>query len=169
MGLPPPGGRTDLHRSAEYADSKGEILGVRILPVTDARRHLLLCVRRERATHIVKLNAAIAAMVQIRAENALHKAEEAPVHFVYVIACNQPCQAIGAALRAAGISTQIQRVPARLGLARFTFPALVNSRIQQPFVESAVHTPQPFPASRTMHHVVLFYTPIAPITQLARQ
>jgi len=140
-----------------------------ILLLIDARRHLLFCARRQRAAQIVKLNAAIAAMIQIRAENALQKTKKASVHLIDMVARGQPRQAIGAAPRAARIITQIDRVPARLGLARLALAALVHGHVQQPFSKAAVYTPQLFPACRAIHHRVPFYTPVAPVTQLARQ
>jgi len=126
---------------------------------------LLLTLRRHRLPHIVKLHTAVPAMVKVRAPNALREIDEALLHRIDLVARRHARQPIRPAPRTARVIAQIQRVPARLGLARLALPALVHRVVQHLFMKGSVDAPQSSLTSRTVEHFVLFYTAIAPATQ----
>jgi hypothetical protein len=125
--------------------------------------------RSRRLPYIVKLQAAVAAMVKVRAPRILQIIEQALMHLIDLVARHHARQAISAAPRATRVVAQIKRIPARLGLSCVTLPALVHRHVQHLLGERSMHSPQPSPASWTVEHVVLFYTPIARTTQHAPQ
>jgi hypothetical protein len=117
--------------------------------------------RSDRLTDIVKLNAAVAAMVQVRTPKLLYEIEKPFVHGVDLVPRRQARQPVCAAARAARIISQVERIPAWFRLSSVTKIALEHAHIKELFTKSSMDAAQSSVASGTVEHFVIFYTPIA--------
>jgi hypothetical protein len=94
---------------------------------------LLLHLGCYRTTQIVELHAAIAAMIKACPEHALDETEDAFMHSVDVIAGGQARHAIGAALGAPRVISQVKREPAGLRFASLALATLIDRHVQKSF------------------------------------
>ncbi len=120
-------------------------------------RIVLLQLGSNRATHIVELDAAVAAMVQICPEKILDCAEHALVHRIDAVARRHMRQPIGVTFRTSRMIAQIEGKPARLRPADVALTAFIHRPINKSFDKAAMNAPETASASRTIEHVLLYF------------